>query len=117
MCAPAPWMAQLDERILEQLADGGDTIAWEIGTDLVGPVSCSRVIECWCVLAEAGLVEREDRDLGFGRFETFWSITTWGRQFLGEEVDPGLDVPVPKPRPPHATRSGWCGVLKVYDRV
>ncbi|TKX52596.1 repressor phrH2, partial [Halorubrum sp. SP3] len=35
------------------------------------------------------------------------SITTWGELFLSEDVDPSLDVPVPSPRPPHATRPDW----------
>lgn len=50
------------------------------------------------------------RDVGFGRVETYWSITTWGRLYLSEEVDPGLNVPEPGPRPPHATRPDeWAG--------
>jgi hypothetical protein len=62
------------------------------------------------VLADIELVEREDCDIRFGRVETYWSITTWGRLYLSEEVDPGLDVPEPGPRPPHATRPGeWAG--------
>jgi hypothetical protein len=27
--------------------------------------------------------------------------------FLSEDVDLSLDVPVPNPRPPHATRPDW----------
>lgn len=56
------------------------------------------------VLIDSELAERADRDIGFGRVETYWSITTWGQLYLREEVDPGLDVPEPGPRPPHATR-------------
>lgn len=102
-------MVQIDERILERLASDGDATSWEVGFDLSGTVSPGRVTERCKVLVDAGLVEREDRDLGFGRFETYWSITTWGRQHLAEEVDPGLDVPEPSPRPPHVTRPGWWG--------
>ncbi len=110
MRASVPWMGQIDERILERLADDGNATAWEVALDITGPVSPDRVTERCSVLADAELVERDDRDLGFGRFETYWSITTWGELFLSEEVDPSLDVPVPGPRPPHATRPGrWAG--------
>ena len=34
-----PWMTQLDDRILEQLAEEGDADAWEIGFDLTSTVS------------------------------------------------------------------------------
>ena len=107
MRATVPWMVQADERILERLATSGDATAWEIGFDITGTVSPARVTERCEVLADAQLVEREDRNLGFGRYETYWSITTWGELFLLEEVDPGLDVPEPSPRPPHATRPRW----------
>jgi predicted ArsR family transcriptional regulator len=103
-------MGQTDERILERLAEDGDATAWEIGLDLVNTTPTGRVTERCKVLADAELVEHEDRDIGFGRIETYWSITTWGRLYLSEEVDPGLDVPEPGPRPPHATRPGeWAG--------
>lgn len=103
-------MTQLDERILEQLASDGASTSWEVGFELSGTVSPSRVAERCNTLVDAELVEREDRDIGFGRVETYWSITTWGRLYLSEEVDPGLDVPEPGPRPPHATRPGeWAG--------
>ena len=110
MRVPVPWMGQIDERILEQLAENGAATAWEIGLDIVGITRTGSVSERCKVLADAELVEREDRDIGFGRVETYWSITTWGRLYLSEEVDPGLDVPEPGPRPPHATRPGeWAG--------
>jgi hypothetical protein len=103
-------MTQLDERILEQLASDGASTSWEVGFELSGTVSPSRVTERCNTLVDAELVEREDRDMGFDRVETYWSITTWGRLYLSEEVDPGLDVPEPGPRPPHATRPGeWAG--------
>mgnify|MGYP002763357930 FL=1 len=106
----APWMTQLDERILEQLASDGASTSWEVGFELIGTVSPGRVTERCKVLVDAELVEREKREIGFGRVETYWSITTWGRLYLSEEVDPGLDVPEPGPRPPHATRPGeWAG--------
>jgi hypothetical protein len=105
-----PWMTQLDERILEQLASDGAATSWEVGFELTGTVSPGRVTERCKVLVDAELVERKDRDIGFGRVETCWSITTWGQLYLSEEVDPGLDVPEPGPRPPHATRPGeWAG--------
>ena len=104
MRAPVAWMVQLDERILERLAEDGDATAWEIGVDLVEPMRTSRMTERCKVLANAELVDRYEREIVDGRFETYWSITTWGRQYLDEEVDPGLDVPLPSPRPPYATR-------------
>ena len=100
-------MTQLDDRILEQLASDGDGDAWEIGFDLTGTVSPGRVTERCKVLLNAGLVDRYEQEIVDGRFETYWSITAWGRLYLSEEVDPGLDVPEPGPRPPHATRPGW----------
>ncbi|OYR43377.1 repressor phrH2 [Halorubrum sp. Hd13] len=105
-----PWMNGLDERVLERLADVGDSDAWEIGFDLTGTVSPGRVTERCKVLLDAELVDRYEQEIVDGRFEIYWSITTWGRQYLSEEVDPGLDVPEPGPRPPHATRpSEWAG--------
>lgn len=83
-----------------------------------GRVSQDRVTERCKVLADAELVEREDRDIGLGRIETYWSITTWGRLYLREEVDLGLDVPEPGPRPPHATRPGeWWGSDGIINHV
>lgn len=62
------------------------------------------------ILVDAELVEREKRDIRFGRVEAYWSITTWGRLYLSEEFDPGLDVPELGPRLPHATRPDeWAG--------
>jgi len=105
-----PWMTQLDERILEQLADGGDADAWEVGLDLTGAVSPGRVTERCKVLLDAGLVNRYEQEIVDGRFETYWSITTWGQLYLSEEADPSLDIPEPGPRPPHATRPDeWAG--------
>ncbi|OYR49092.1 helix-turn-helix domain-containing protein [Halorubrum sp. Ea8] len=103
----APWIVQFDERILEQLASDDDVTSWEIGFDLTGTVSPGRVTERCKVLLDAGLVDRYERKIVDGRFETYWSITTWGQLYLSEEVNPGLDVPEPGPRPPHATRPGW----------
>lgn len=102
-----PWMGGLDERILERLADDGDADAWEIAFDIRGRVSQSRVSDRCEVLAGAELVQQHEREVVDGRYETYWSITTWGELFLGEDVNPSLDVPVPSPRPPHATRPGW----------
>ncbi|WP_147587211.1 repressor phrH2 [Halorubrum lipolyticum] len=100
-------MVQLDDRILEHLAEEGDADAWEIGFDLTGTVSPSRVTERCKVLLDAELVDRHEREVVDGRFETYWSITTWGEQFLAGDVDPSLDVPVPSPRPSYATRPSW----------
>lgn len=102
-----PWMGGLDERILERLADDGDATAWEIAFDLLGRVSPSQVTERCEILADAELVERHEREIIDDRVESYWSISTWGELFLGEDVDPSLDVPEPSPRPPHATRPGW----------
>ena len=107
MRASVPWMGSLDERILEHLADEGDADAWEIAFDVFGRVSQDRVTERCEVLADAELVECYEREVVDGRIETYWSITTWGELFLSEDVDPSLDVPLPGPRPPHATRPGW----------
>ena len=108
-----PWMTQLEDRILEQLAEEGDADALEIGFKFTGPVSPSRVTERCKVLLNAELVDRYEQEIVEGRFETYWSITTWGQLYLIEEVDPGLDVPEPAepgPRPPHATRPDeWAG--------
>jgi len=110
MRSVVPWMTQLDDRILEQLAEEGDGDAWEIGFDLTGPITPGRVTERCKVLLDAELVDRYEQEIVDGRFETYWSITTWGRLYLSEEVDPGLDVPEPGPRPPHATRPDeWAG--------
>jgi len=104
------WMGVFDERILERLADRGAATAWEIAFDLLGRVSQSRVSDRCAVLADAELVERREREVVGDRVETYWSITTWGEQFLSTDVGPSLDVPVPSPRPPHATRPGeWAG--------
>ena len=99
-----PWMGSLDERILERLADEGDADAWEIAFDVFGRVSQDRVADRCEVLADAELVECYEQGVVDGRFETYWSITTWGQQFLSADINPSLDVPVPSPRPPHATR-------------
>ncbi|ELZ40700.1 hypothetical protein [Halorubrum tebenquichense] len=105
-----PWMGGVDERILERLADDGDATAWEIAFDVLGRVSQSQVSDRCAVLADAELVERHERKVSDDRVETYWSISTWGEQFLSADVDPSLDVPIPKPRPPHATRPGkWAG--------
>jgi len=105
-----PWMDGLDERILERLADDGDADAWEIAFDVRGRVSKNRARSRLAVLADAELVDRHEREVVNGRFETYWSITTWGEQFLTGDVDPSLDVPVPSPRPSYATRPGeWAG--------
>lgn len=103
-------MGGLDERILECLADDGDATAWEIAFDLLGRVSQGQVSDRCEVLADAEFVEQHEREIVGSRVETYWSITTWGELFLREDVDPSLDVPVPNPRPSHATRSGeWVG--------
>ena len=110
MRSSTPWMNALDERILERLADDHEATAWEIAFDVHGRVSKNRASSRLAVLADAELVDRHEREVVDGRFETYWSITTWGELFLNEDVDPSLDVPVPSPRPPHATRpGGWAG--------
>ena len=106
----ASWMVQIDERILERLATGGNATAWEVAFDVRGRVSKNRARSRLAVLADAELVDRHEREVVDGRFETYWSITTWGEQFLTGDVDPSLDVPVPSPRPSYATRPGeWAG--------
>jgi hypothetical protein len=88
-------MTLLDERILEQLSSEGTETSWEVGFKLSGAVSLGRVTERCKVLVDAELVEREKREIGFGRVETYWSITTWGRLYLSEEVDPDSTFPSP----------------------
>ena len=56
----------------------GASTSWEVGFELIGTVSPGRVTECCKVLVDAELVEREDRDIGFGRFETYWSRSSVG---------------------------------------
>lgn len=110
MRSSTPWMNALDERILERLADECEATAWEIAYDVRGRVSKNRASSRLAVLADAELVDRHEREVVDGRFETYWSITTWGEQFLTGDVDPSLDVPVPSPRPSYATRPGeWAG--------
>ncbi|WP_049906289.1 hypothetical protein [Halorubrum aidingense] len=105
----APWMEQVDERILERLSER-DRDAWELAIDLDGAVSAGRVRERLHVLADAEFVEPYERQLTEDRSEKYWSITTWGTLYLAGEVDPNLDVPVPSPRPSYATRpGGWAG--------
>ncbi|QHS17186.1 repressor phrH2 [haloarchaeon 3A1-DGR] len=106
-----PWMAQLDERILERLDEDGDASAWEISIDVTGTMSQARVRGRLHVLANAELVDKYDREIAPERVEVCWQITTWGEQYLDGETDPGLDVPVPRPRPPYAVRpSRWVRV-------
>lgn len=107
MRSPVPWMDLLDDRILERLAEDGDSTAWEIAFEAFGRMSQDRVTERCKVLADAELVERHERESIGGRIEIEWSITTWGELYLSEDVDPGLDIPVPSSRPPHATRPDW----------
>ena len=71
-----PWIRQLDERILERLAEDGDSTAWEIAFEAFGRVSQDRVTERCKVLADAELVERHERERVGGRIEIEWSITT-----------------------------------------
>jgi len=53
-----------------------------------------------------------EEEIATESFETCRSITTKGELFLSEDADPSLDLSVPSPRPPHATRpSEWAGVL------
>lgn len=105
----APWMDQVDERILERL-DESDYDSWELSIDLIGAVSPRRVYDRLCVLANAEFVEPYEREVAEDRTETYWSLTTWGEQYLGGDVDPNLDVPTPSPRPSYATRpGGWAG--------
>ena len=110
MRASTPWMNALDERILERLADDGDAGAWEVAFDIRGRISEGRARSRLNILADAELVECYEQEIVDERVETRWSITTWGELFLREDVDPSLDVPIPSPRPPHATRpSEWAG--------
>lgn len=102
----APWMEQIDERILERLVKG-DCDSWELSLDLTGAVSQSRVHARLEVLADAELVEPYERQVTVNRSETYWTLTTWGQQYLDGDVDPDLDVPEPSPRPSYATRPGW----------
>lgn len=105
-----PWMGGIDERILEWLGDEQEATAWEIAFDVPGRVSKNRARSRLAILANAELVDRHEREVSDGCFETYWSITTWGEQFLTGDVDPSLDVPVPSPRPSYATRPGeWAG--------
>lgn len=103
----APWMEQVDERIIERLSEG-DCDTWELSIDLDGAVSTSRVKERLHVLANAEYVEPYERQVTEDRVETHWSITTWGALYLAGEVDPNLAIPKPSPRPSYATRpSRW----------
>lgn len=105
----APWMEQVDERILERLVER-DFDVWELAIDLDGAVSAGRVRARLHVLANAEFVEPYERQVTENRSETYWSLTTWGQQYLDGDVDPSLDVPMPSPRPSYATRPGeWAG--------
>lgn len=78
--------------------------------DITGTVSLGRITERCKVLVDTLLVDRYEQEIVDDRFETYWSITAWGRLYLSEEIDPGLDVPLTGPRPPHATRPDeWAG--------
>jgi len=76
-----PWMGGLDEQILERLANDGDADAWEIAFDIWGRVSQGRMSDRCEVLADAELVEQYECEIVDGRYETYWSITTWGEFF------------------------------------
>lgn len=52
-----PWMTQLDERILEQLASDRAATSWEVGFELSGTVRPGRVTERCNTLVDAELVE------------------------------------------------------------
>ncbi|WP_161781688.1 hypothetical protein [Halorubrum coriense] len=52
-----PWMTQLDERILEQLASDRAATSWEVGFELSGTVRLGRVTERCNKLVDAELVE------------------------------------------------------------
>ena len=104
-----PWMDQVDERILERLAEG-DYDSWELSIDLAGAVSASRVYERLCILASAQFVEPYERETAEDRTETYWSFATWEQLYLDGDLDPNLDVPTPRPFPSYATRpGGWAG--------
>lgn len=59
------------------------------------------------MLGDIELVEREDRDTGFGRVETYWSITAWGAGYIDGHVNADLVRPLPALRPSYATRPDW----------
>lgn len=87
----ATWMRWLDERILEHLHE----VDWSSPSMMAGhpefdemEVSRGRLRERCQMLADAGLVAREHRDI--------YEITRWGQLYLKGEVD-AQNQPTPRP--------------------
>lgn len=96
-------MVQIDDRILQYLADHGRSSAWQIAFDV--DLRNRRVRNRCRVLAYAGFVAHHDR----AGLDGHWSLTTWGEQYLAGVVDADLYRPLPRMRPAYATRPDWWG--------
>jgi hypothetical protein len=99
-------MQHIDERVLEFLAEEGESTGFEVAFTLRAEEHAPLFRARLCVLAEAGFVNIRRRE----GLSDKYSITGWGMRYLEGKVDADLRRPMPGARPPAKIRpSKWAG--------